>query len=181
MGACSFVNKGRGKSMRDVYTDLVDEATSEYGYDSYNGTISTTSSYQDITNEWKASKEDIRTFISKKLENASKRDCFGVCTVAPKVNSNKIKSQVEHFVEKGTKKWVLKYVVFDFDTHIGKYSTKGDAVKAARAYTEKNLRSTTIHMNKVLEKGSTQVAKVVYKRSVDEKDGEFVFFGYAAE
>jgi hypothetical protein len=180
MGACSFVNKGRGKSMRDVYSDLVDEATSEYGHDSYNGTISTTHGYQDITNEWKASKEDIRTFISKKLENANKYDCFGVCTVAPKVNSNKIKSQVEHFVEKGTKKWVLKYVVSDYDNQIGKYSTKGEAVKAARAYTEKNLRSTTIHMNKVLEKGSTQVAKVVYKRSVDEKDGEFIFFGYAA-
>ncbi len=102
MGACSFVNKGRGKSMRDVYTDLVDEATSEYGHDSYNGTISTTCGYQDITNEWKASKEDIRTFISKKLEKASKRDCFGVCIAPPKVNSNKIKSQVEHFVETHT-------------------------------------------------------------------------------
>jgi len=181
MGACSFVNKGRGKSMRDVYTDLVDEATSEYGHDSYNGTISTTCGYQDITNEWKASKEDIRTFISKKLEKASKRDCFGVCIAPPKVNSNKIKSQVEHFVEKGTKKWVLKYVVSDYDNQIGKYSTKGEAVKAARAYTEKTQQSTSIVIEKKLERGNSTVAKITYKPSSTEKDGQYIFFGWAAE
>lgn len=181
MGACQFINKGRGKSMKDVYNDLVAEAISEYGHDSYNGKISTTHGYQDITNEWKASKQDIRTFISKKLEDANKYDCFGVCVVPPKVNSNKTKSQVEHIVTPGTKKWVLKYVVFDYDHEVGKFAMKGDAVKAARAHTEKTLRSTSVVMEKRLEKGNSQVARITYKRSINEKDGEYIFFGYAAE
>ncbi len=181
MGACSFVNRANARSMNDAYNKLVENAIEEYGHDSYNGTISTTHGYRDITNEWKASKQDIRTFISRKLEDANKYDCFGVCVVPPKVNSNKNKTQVEHIVEKGTKKWILKYIVQSYDGPIASYNTKGDAVKAARLYTEKNLRTTTVHMKKVLEKGNTEVAKITYKRSVNEKDGEYTFFGYAAE
>lgn len=181
MGACSFVNKSKARSMKDAYNNLVEEATSEYGHDSYNGTISTTTGYSDITNEWKASKQDIRAFISKKLEDAGKRDCFGVCIKPPKVNSNKTKSQVEHIVTPGTKKWVLKYVVRHHDHFVGAWPTKGEAIKDARRYTEMNLVSTTIEMEKHLEKGDTKVARIVYKRSVNEQDGEYIFFGYAAE
>ena len=36
-------------------------------------------------------------------------------------------------------------------------------------------------LEKILEKGTAQVAKVIYKRSSDERDGEWLFFGYAAE
>jgi hypothetical protein len=34
---------------------------------------------------------------------------------------------------------------------------------------------------KVLEKGSTKVAEIEYKKSTTEKGGKFVFFGWAAE
>lgn len=181
MGACSFYNSGRGRSMKQVYNDLVEEAEREYGHDSYNGTISTTGGFHDITNEWKASKLSINDFVHRKLEDARKYDCFGVCIEAPKVNSNKTKTQVEHIVTPGTKKWITKYVVFDYDSEVGKYNTKGDAVKAARAHTEKTLRSTSVVIQKKMEKGSDQVAKITYKRSINEKDGRYVFFGYAAE
>lgn len=182
MGACQFTNAGRGRSAKEVYDRLVEAAEDEYGHqEGYNGTISTTHGFRDITNEWKASKMDINSFIDKKLEDARKYDCFCVCTDAPKVNSNKTKTQVEHIVTKGTKKWVTKYVVFDYDHEVGKYNTKGDAVKAARAHTEKTLRSTSVILTKSMEKGNSQVAKVTYKRSVTEKDGRYVFFGYAAE
>ena len=181
MGACSFVNRANARSMNDAYNKLVENAIEEYGHDSYNGTISTTHGYRDITNEWKASKQDIRTFISRKLEDANKYDCFGVCVVPPKVNSNKTKSHVEHIITKGTKKWVTKYLVFDNDRNIGSYLTKGAAVKAARQHTEKYLRSTVVSLVKYLEKGNAQVAKITYKRSINEKDGEYTFFGYAAE
>ena len=47
MGATDFGNLavGRFKNASEAYTDLVEEATHEYGYNSYNGTISTTSGF----------------------------------------------------------------------------------------------------------------------------------------
>jgi len=160
---------------------LQDAAEREYGDDSYNGTISTVPGFRDITNEWKNSKKDLNRFIDNKLNDANKYDCFCICTHNPVENKNKTKSQVEHIVTPGTKKWVLKYVVYDFDNKLGSYNTKGEAVKAARAYTEKTQKRTSIVMEKKLEKGGSEVAKITYKTSTTEKDGEYVFFGYAAE
>jgi hypothetical protein len=180
MGVCQFENRGRGKSAQDVFTRLVENAEREYGDDPYNGTISTVSGFRDITEEYKRSKKDIQRFINDKFENANKRDCFAICIHPPVDNKNKTKSQVEHIVTPGTKKWVLKYVVYTFDNQLGSYNTKGDAVKAARAHTEKTFKSTSIVMEKKLEKGSNQVAKISYKKSTTEKDGEWIFFGYAA-
>lgn len=183
MGACAFQNTGRGRSAKDVFTRLQDAAEREYGDDCYNGTISTVPGFRDITNEWKSSKKTLDAFIHIKLENANKYDCFAICTHQPVVNNNKIKSQVEHIITPGTKKWVLKYVVYDYnnDRQIGAYDTKGEAVKAARAHTEKTMYRTTISMEKKLEKGSSEVAKITYKKSSEEKDGQWVFFGYASE
>lgn len=181
MGACQFENSGRGKSAQDVFTKLQDAAEREYGDDSYNGTISTVPGFRDLTNDWKNSKKDLDRFIREKIEDARKYDCFCICTHNPVENKNKTKSQVEHIVTPGTKKWVLKYVVYDFDNQLGSYNTKGEAVKAARAYTEKTQKRTSIVMEKKLEKGNSQVAKITYKASTTEKDGEYVFFGYAAE
>ena len=181
MGACSFQQSGRGKSAQQVFTRLQDQAISEYGYDSYNGTISTVPGFRDITDDWKRSGKDLNRFIGEKFENANKYDCFCICTNPPVENKNKTKTEVEHIVTPGTKKWVLKYVVYNYDNQLGSYDTKGDAVKAARAYTEKTLNRTYVSMEKKLEKGSCEVAKITYKTSTTEKDGHYVFFGYAAE
>ena len=183
MGACQFENRGRGKSAKDVFTRLQENAEREYGEDIYNGTISTVPGFRDITNEWKNSKKDLNKFIDEKMDNANKYDCFCICTHQPVTNNNKIKTQVKHIVEKGTKKWVLRYVVHDRfgDKCIGEFVTKGDAVKAARKYTESTFRSSEITMVRMLEKGSAVVAKIEYKKSTTEKDGEWVFFGWAAE
>jgi len=181
MGACQFQNSGRGKSAKDVFTKLQEVAEREYGDDSYNGTISTVPGFRDITNEWKTSKKDLSRFIREKLDDANKYDCFAICTHEPVTNNNKIKTQVEHIVTPGTKKWILKYVVYDYDNQLGSYNTKGDAVKAARAHTEKTFKRTSISMEKKLEKGSCEVAKITYKQSSEEKDGQWIFFGYAAE
>lgn len=181
MGACQFRNSGRGKSAAAVFTKLQDAAQREHGDDIYNGTISTVPGFRDLTNEWKTSKKSLDVFIEQRLDDANKYDCFAICTHQPVINRNKIKTQVEHNIEKGTKKWVLKYSVETFDGIISNHKTKGDAIKAARVYTEKYLSPTTIHMTKVLDKGSTKVAKITYKASSEEKDGQWLFFGYAAE
>ena len=51
----------------------------------------------------------------------------------------------------------------------------------ARDYTERTKINTTVNITKHLVEGNTQVAKIEYKKSKDECDGNYVFFGYAAE
>jgi hypothetical protein len=182
MGACSFTTSSYGKSMSEAYNNAVEDATHEYGNDAYNGTISTTRGVRDVTAEYKRSGKSLNQYINDTIENFSKwGSCGGICVEEPKTNTNKVKSQVEHIVEKGTKKWVLKYVVYDYDNQIGSYNTKGDAVKSAREYTERTQKRTSISMEKKLEKGNSQVARISYKQATNEKKGKYIFFGWAAE
>jgi hypothetical protein len=58
--------------------------------------------------------------------------------------------------------------------------TKGEAVTKAREYTERHQSSTYICMEKVLEKGSKKVAKITYKKSSNEQEGEWEFYGWAS-
>jgi hypothetical protein len=181
MGASFFRTAYRGKSMSDAYSSAVSDAEEEYGHDPYNGTISTTNGVTDVTNSYKSSGKSLNDYIDTWVDKGEKRQCLAICLEQPKSNPNKTKSQVEHIVSKGTKKWVLRYVVRYNDHFVGSWPTKGEAVKDARRYTEANQVATTISMEKYLEKGSTQVARVTYKRSDKEKDGKWIFFGWAAE
>jgi hypothetical protein len=66
------------------------------------------------------------------------------------------------------------------DRLISSHLTKGDAVKAARAYTEKTEVPTNVLMEKILEKGKPIVATISYKKSSNEKEGKYVFYGWAS-
>jgi len=183
MGACQFKARYGGKTAEEAYNRACEEAELEYGHqDGYNGTISTTHGFRDETEMYGKSKfNDVSAYIRNRFETMNKRDCSAICVVKPVANKNKTKSQVEHIVTPGTKKWVLKYVVQRGDHVIGSWDTKGDAVKDARKYTEKHQVPTSIVIKKYLEKGDNLVAKITYKKAPNEKDGEWVFFGYAAE
>jgi len=185
MGACQFKERGTGKTASEVYRKLCEIAEDEYGHqEGYNGTISTTAGFRDETEAYNKSKfDDVYAYIRNRFESMNKRDCSAICVVQPVGNKNKTKSQVEHVVTPGTKQWVLKYEVENFyeDRVIASCVTKGDAVKMARAYTEKTQSSTKIIMRKVLIKSDPTVAKITYKKSTTERDGEWIFFGYAAE
>jgi hypothetical protein len=185
MGACQFKERSTGKTAQEVYRKLCEIAEEEYGHqDGYNGTISTTDGFRDETELYNKSKfDDVNSYIYNRFDShaMNKRDCSAICVRQPVANKNKTKSQVEHIVTPGTKKWVLKYVVQRGDHVIGSWNTKGDAVKDARKYTEKHQVPTTILMKKFLEKGDNLVAKITYKKATNERDGEWVFFGYAAE
>jgi len=184
MGACQFKTRYGGKTAQEAYKRACEEAEYEYGsQDGYNGTISTTHGFRDETELYKRSKfNDVSAYIRDRFENMGKRDCSAICVVPPIGNKNKTKSQVEHIVTPGTKKWILKYFVYSgYDSYIGSYLTKGEAVTKARAHTEKTTESTYITMEKVLEKANKTVAKITYKKAINERDGEWVFFGYAAE
>ena len=186
MGATQFKVRYTGKTADEAYRNACDDAEQEYGsQDGYNGTISTTHGFRDETEAYNRSKfNDVSAYIYNRFDShgMNKRDCSAICVRQPVGNKNKTKSQVEHIVTPGTKKWILKYFVFaNYDTFIGAYLTKGEAVTKARAHTEKTQESTYITMEKVLDKANKTVAKITYKKATNERDGEWIFFGYAAE
>ena len=187
MGATWFETRHSGKTLQNAYKSACDMAEGEYGHqEGYNGTISTTHGVRDVTENYNKSKFDsVEQYIRSQVEVLGKRDCHAICIRKPIENKNKTKSQVEHIFTPGTKQWILKYEVegyYDNDGNvIASCTTKGDAVKAARAFTEKHQITTRILMRKHLIKASPTVAKITYKKAPTERDGEWIFFGWAAE
>lgn len=182
MGASWFQITRNGRSLKDAYNAAKEEAEEKYGYDSYNGTISTTHYCEDLTKNFKASGKSMAEFIDKQMDRIEKWHCAAICVENPVTNTNKIKSQVDHIVTPGTKKWDLRYTVYNREgTRLGGYKTKGEAVTNARKYTEEKQIPSFIRMEKELEKGNNIVAEISYKKSSTEKQGRWVFFGWAAE
>lgn len=187
MGATQFKVRSFGKTADQAYKRACEIAEEEYGHqDGYNGTISTTHGFRDETEAYKKSKfKDVSSYIYDRFDshNMSKRDCSAICVVPPIGNKNKTKSQVEHHVTPGTRKWVLKFeVISEYGgNRIASCTTKTEALKMARAYTEKNQETTRITMVKILVGSNPKVATITYKKAPTERDGEWIFFGYAAE
>jgi len=184
MGANWFSNQSRGKSVQDAYNKAVDLANDEYGHqEGYSGQINSSAGCKDVTKEFKASGKSMSQFIDEAMDKLSKHQgAQAICLQEPVVNTNKNKSQVEHIVTPGTKKWVLTYIVYQGESRIVSALTKGDALKLARAYSEMNQCTTTIKMERRLEKDAHAiVAKVMYKPSTTEREGRWIFFGWASE
>ena len=183
MGANWFTTQSKGKNVQDAYNKAVDRANDEYGHqEGYSGEINSSAGCRDVTKEWKNSKKSIPQYMDEAMNRLSKHQgAQAICLEEPRENKNKTKSQVEHVVTPGTKKWVLTYIVYCGDSRIASALTKGDAVKRARDYSEKHQCSTLIKMERRLEKDAhALVAKVTYKKSSTEKDGEWIFFGWAS-
>jgi len=181
MGSCTFYDRKIAASMKDAYNNAIEDATDEYGNDPYNGTISTTNGFVDVTKKFKESGKKLNDFIESAEDVMDKRDCWGICTVEPKLNSNKIKSQVEIIPQVGTCVWESRYEVHGQGTLIGSHILQAGAIKIARDYTERTKISSSITRVKVLKEGNKNVGSITYKPSKDERQGEYVFFGWAAD
>lgn len=184
MGASWFTNRSKGKDIKEAYNEAVDRANYEYGHqEGYSGQINSSSGYRDVTKDFKASGKSMGQFMDEAMNRLTKHQgAQAICIQQPIENKNKTKSQVEHIVTPGTKKWVLTYIVYCGESRIASAVTKGDAVKRARDYSEKHQCTTMIKMERRLEKDAhALVAKVTYKRSSTERDGEWVFFGWASD
>ena len=184
MGANWFQTQSKGRTVQQAYNRAVELADEEYGHqEGYSGHINSTAGYRDVTKEWKASKKSISQYMDEAMERLSKHQgAQAICLQEPIENKNKTKSQVEHIVTPGTKKWVLTYIVYCGDSRIASAVTKGDAVKRARDYSEKHQCTTMIKMERCLNNAShALVAKVKYKPSTTEREGRWVFFGWASE
>lgn len=189
MGAVPFIEKVRAKSLSAAYRKAVDEANEEHGHEQgYSGNINSADPPRDVTKEYKLSKTTLSNYIENVLDNAGKRDCFGICLEEPMVNTNKTKVVVENIVIKGTVKWVLKYCVYEGsiiglmeDNLLQSFPTKGPAISFGKAHTEKTGKRTTVIMEKHMDKRSAVVARINYKKSTNEKDGLYCLFGLAPE
>lgn len=183
MGSQSFTAYGRGKTVKEAYSRAVEDAIEEYGHqEGYSGAINVTPGFKDVTEHFKASGKNMAQYIDEQLDKLSKYDgARAICIEKPIDNTNKIKTHVEHIVTPGTKKWVLMYVVYHYEDRITGAPTKGEAVKLAREYSEKHQCTTTIRMERTLEKRDhSLVAKITYKKASNEREGKWLFFGWAS-
>ena len=183
MGANWFMTQSKGKNVQDAYNNAVDRANDEVGHqEGYSGEINSSAGCRDVTKEWKASKKSMAQFMDEAMDKLTKHQgAQAICLQEPVENKNKTKSQVENIVTPGTKKWVLTYIVYCGESRIASAVTKGDAVKRAREYSERHQCTTMIKMERRLEKEShALVAKVKYKPSTTEREGRWVFFGWAS-
>ena len=112
MGSQSFTTYSRGKNINDAYNKAVQAAEEEYGHqEGYSGEINSAGGFADVTKEFKASKKSLDKFIDEQIDKLTKFDgARAICIEQPVENKNTIKSQVEHIVTPGTKKWVLMYL-----------------------------------------------------------------------
>jgi hypothetical protein len=183
MGANWFRTYSMGNSVKEAYNNAVEDANYEHGHqEGYSGEINCSSGFRDVTKEYKASGKSLNEYIDIQQDKLTKHQgAQAICIQEPKANKNKVKTQVEHVVIPGTKKWVLMYVVYCNEERVMSAITKGEAVKLARQYSEKHQCTTMIRMERVLEnRDHALVAKVKYKRASDEREGKWLFFGWAS-
>lgn len=181
MGSTTFYHKRTAPSMKEAYNELVEDAIDEYGNDPYNGTISTTNGFVDVTKKFKDSGKKLSAFIESAEDVMSKRDCWGICVLEPKLNTNKIRSQVELVPQIGRRIWETRYEVHAENRLIGTHSLQAGAIKIGRDYTELTKIATQVSRVNILKEGEKDVAFINYKPSSEERQGEYVLFGWAAE
>jgi len=75
MGATNFILSVKAKSAQEAYKKAVTEATEEYGFDPYNGTISTTNGFRMFT----TSASDVREIYQFCDDNLDRTEKWGQC------------------------------------------------------------------------------------------------------
>ena len=173
--------------MREAFKTAVKEAHDEYGHQQgYSGQINCTELTCDKTAEYKKAK-DKEAFLSQLVNDVPKRDTWGVELEAPIPNKNKIKSVVEIDSQKGARVWETRYNVIRYthdtraDKQIASEKTQGEAVRIARAHTEKTQETTVIEIEKVLLNNNSRVGRITYKKSTTEAPGKYFFAVCAPE
>lgn len=185
MGATLIEVRSTGKDMREAYNNAVEDATYEHGNDPYNGTISTSRGFRDVTKEYLSSGKTLSEFADYLYENNKVTkwgDALGICTSPAVANNNKIKTKVETTPQKGNRVWKTVYEVRLYDgTVIGSNEFQIDAINIARKYTEDTKTKTYVHITKQLTNSRTLVSTIEYKAADKERPGSYYFIALAAE
>ncbi len=180
MGGTTGYTTEQGISMQQAFKIAQEKATSEYGYDPYNGEINNASLKTDFTRlmtfkEWEK-------HVGNKIHVGEKGIAWGYCIRKPVLNTNKIKSIVTRIPQKGARKWVTIYEVEVRSTgeRIGYNNNLANAIKSARSYTEKNQMTTIVYISKKLMQGENKCATIVPKKASNQKLGIYAFFYYVS-
>ena len=180
MGAIDIDIEYEGKNIQDAFKKAQTQAEKEYSQDMYSGTINHCTLVKDVTSlrDKYPTDEDLNHYLNNK---ANKGEVYGYCFKEPTGNTNKIKSAVVTFPQKGKRKWVTKYVAENMEgIEIIIEDSQTQCIVDARKHVEKNPSETLfLYIKKRLESGNSRVAKVTYKKGSDEKDGTYVFIGSA--
>jgi hypothetical protein len=186
MGSQSYQERYKGPDIETAFAKAQADADDEYGHQQgYSGQINMACGVSDVTQKYKNSKKSLDEFINDELHKTSKHNpAQALCMIKPIGNKNQIKSQVEHNVVNGTKKWITYHVVYvnGRERHrIGKKLTKGAAVELARRHTSRTQEETEVVLEKRLENKKARLeATITYKKASDEREGEWVFYGWAS-
>ena len=193
MGAVEYSETMIGKNAKEAFNNLVEDATQEYGYDRYNGTISNSrlgNCLGAFPNTAKGMK-DLNKFVDNALEKAVTKNFanyvvienykYIVKTVKKVKNTNYTNPRVltKYAVMSGSKQLTVK------DT-----PKEADAAMLRLAF---DYGSLTVEKVGVIEKGDNQVSSISiemkeYKKKPNLKDAPnrqmyrenyYVFFGLA--
>tara|TARA_R110000796_G_scaffold1673_7_gene6988 strand:- start:17 stop:574 length:558 start_codon:yes stop_codon:yes gene_type:complete len=183
MGAQIDYARVKASSMAEAWRKAQSDAKDEHGHEQgYSGSLYDCELDKDVTKLLKTmSSKDLDEYIE---ENVGKRDAWGYCVKQPKGNSNKIKSVVTNFPQKGTRKWATEFLATDPHASYNEIKVRAknqtQCIKEARAYVEKNPHcKLEITIIKKLTSGITKCAEISYKQSSDEQQGTYVFIGLA--
>lgn len=179
MGAISIEVVAMGKNIQEAFRYAVEEAELEYGRDPYNGAINHCDLTKDVSHLKKTmSLDKLHQYM---VNNTSKRCVMGYCKEKPILNTNKTKSTVLNFPQKGTRKWQTIYQAIDWQGKVyAEKKSQTECIKEARKFVEKNPNlSLDIVISKKLVDGRTKCASISYKSSKKERLGTYVFVGWA--
>lgn len=164
MSTLTKVFRIKGMTLQEAWKNYRDEDVRENGEGTYNGTINHVS---------------FPKLVNKLPETIDKRESAAVCIRKPVLNTNKVKSTVENFPCKDTRKWETYYYARPIwlDHHLVEEisdTSQAKCIEAARKYVEKHPNiPLEIHVGKRLVNMDTKVAKVKYKPASNESPGEW--------
>lgn len=194
MGACEFMVRAKGKTAREAFKSAVEDAQYESGHGGYTGTIAEKSDFRTFT---LPQGKDAGDYAEDLMENDSRvSDKWGPAgcillntqetNVKEKVPQKATKAKVENIVQKGTRKWITYYVLYQNGKEVGKKEKKTEALERAKEIAIRTSVEVTINIEKRLEDGISKVAvvKVIEPKekfiNVKEEMNEYLFFGWAS-
>ena len=157
-----------GKDFNSAWSREQDIEREEKGSDFYNSSI--------------CHVDNVRMMSESQYDKAIENDisihkCSGIAKEIRKPirNSNKIKTTVKKFPQKGARKWETRYVVKDrYSFEVFKTCKhQTDAIKYARELCEKTHKTYIVNIAKVLVGDEYKVAEIEYKKSSNQRDGEW--------
>lgn len=153
MGAISFFESTKGINARNAYDELVQQAVAKHGYDSYNGTISTTDGFMVVKKYDKFSNtKKVQNEVEKTYTNYINRGGGGDCFCIDRGVVGYLRKELITTTKKATAKYKMMYALVGY---IGEkvYKT-ADTVKELQEY-----------YKELVEMGKTEDMKIV-KRSI---------------